>query len=78
MAMHVVLPEVDGRIFAGVASFKEPEEMDEALQFAPVGHQPDEERINAICAKIVRWHTLQKTPIPVSYTHLTLPTSQYV
>ncbi|GIS15223.1 MAG: hypothetical protein CM15mP117_06550 [Alphaproteobacteria bacterium] len=60
MAMHVVLPEVDGRIFAGVASFKEPEEMDEALQFAPVGHQPDEERINAICAKIVKWYTLQK------------------
>ena len=31
MAMHVVLPEVDGRIFAGVASFKESEEMDEAF-----------------------------------------------
>ena len=31
------------------------------LQFAPVGHQPDEERINAICAKIVKWYTLQKT-----------------
>ena len=74
MAMHVVLPEVDGRIFAGVASFKEPEEMDEALQFAPVGHQPDEERINAICAKIVKWYTLQKTPIPKQKLTLILST----
>jgi cobaltochelatase CobN len=24
LAMHVVLPEVDGRLFAGVSSFKEP------------------------------------------------------
>ncbi len=63
MAMHVVLPEVDGRIFAGVASFKEPEEIDEVLQFAVIGHQPDEERINAICTKIENWYKLQTTPI---------------
>ena len=62
MAMHVVLPEVDGRIFAGVASFKEPEAEDEALQFARVAHQPDEERIAAIATKIANWHKLQTKP----------------
>ena len=45
MAMHVVLPEVDGRLFAGVASFKQAEIEDSALEFARVAHQPDENRI---------------------------------
>ena len=44
MAMHVVLPEVDGRIFSGVASFKEAGEKDGNLEFSRVEHQPDNER----------------------------------
>ncbi|MCE8472505.1 cobaltochelatase subunit CobN, partial [Rhodovulum sulfidophilum] len=36
LAMHVVLPEVDGRIFAGVASFKEAGARDPGLQFARI------------------------------------------
>jgi cobaltochelatase CobN len=36
MAMHVVLPEVDGRIFAGVASFKEPGKQDKNLEFSRI------------------------------------------
>src|SRR5262249_60697822 len=34
LAMHVVLPEVDGRLFAGVVSFKSIGERDPDLQFA--------------------------------------------
>ncbi|MBT5799905.1 MAG: cobaltochelatase subunit CobN [Alphaproteobacteria bacterium] len=63
MAMHVVLPEVDGRIFAGVASFKESEPVDDKLQFAPIGHQPDNTRITAICEKVSNWYKLQTTPL---------------
>ena len=74
MAMHVVLPEVDGRIFAGVASFKEPEAIDEALQFAAIGHQPDEQRIHAICDKIANWHRLQTTPLAEQKPALILST----
>ena len=59
MAMHVVLPEVDGRIFAGVASFKEAGEADPVLQFARVAHRPEPTRISAIADKISRWHKLQ-------------------
>ena len=63
MAMHVVLPEVDGRIFAGVASFKESGPVDDKLQFAPIGHQPDNTRITAICEKVSNWYKLQTTPL---------------
>ncbi len=45
LAMNVVLPEVDGRIFAGAISFKEPALQDVELQFAAQGHAPDAEMI---------------------------------
>ena len=41
LAMHVVLPEVDGRIFAGVASFKSPGRRDPDLQFSRFAHRAD-------------------------------------
>ena len=74
MAMHVVLPEVDGRIFAGVASFKEPEARDDILQFSAVAHQPEPKRISAICQKIAKWHHLQTTPLPDQKPALILST----
>ena len=52
LAMHVVLPEVDGRIFAGVASFKEMSAPDPDLQIALARHQPDPERIEAIADRV--------------------------
>ena len=48
LAIHVVLPEIDGRIFAGVASFKEVEATDPDLGFARTVHTGDDERIAAI------------------------------
>lgn len=63
MAMHVVLPEVDGRLFSGVASFKAAGEADPALEFARVVHQPESERITAIANKIARWQKLQTIPL---------------
>jgi cobaltochelatase CobN len=58
LAMHVVMPEVDGRLLAGVASFKSPGERDPDLQFAHLAHQPDCERIDAIVNRICAWHRL--------------------
>ena len=52
LAMHVVLPEVDGRIFAGVASFKQEAVRDPALQYARRAHRSDPERIAAIADRI--------------------------
>ncbi|MEM6608104.1 MAG: cobaltochelatase subunit CobN [Pseudomonadota bacterium] len=62
LAMHVVLPEVDGRLLAGVASFKEPGARDPDLQFARYAHQPETARIAAIADRVAAWHRLAVTP----------------
>ena len=74
MAMHVVLPEVDGRLFAGVASFKQTEMTDSQLEFARVAHQPDARRIQAVADKVSRWHKLQITPLAAQRPALILST----
>lgn len=62
LAMHVVLPEVDGRLFAGVTSFKEPQLRDPDLQFARVAHVPDAGRVDAVAERVARWVRLAATP----------------
>ena len=58
LAMHVVLPELDGRLFAGVASFKEPQTRDPHLQFSRYAHNPEMSRITAIADKVKSWNDL--------------------
>lgn len=55
LAMHVVLPEVDGRLFAGVASFKEPQVRDTDLEFERHAHRSRADRIEAICNRVAAW-----------------------
>ena len=62
LAMHVVLPEVDGRLLAGVVSFKSPGERDTDLQFVHLAHQPDRGRVSAVADRISAWHRLAATP----------------
>ena len=62
LAMHIVLPEVDGRIFAGVISFKSPGKRDPDLQFSRFAHRADPDRINAVVERILGWHQLAETP----------------
>lgn len=62
LAMHVVLPEVDGRLFAGVASFKEPQNRDADLQYARYAHAADPERVAAIADKVRAWVDLAARP----------------
>ena len=62
LAMHVVLPEVDGRLFAGVISFKSPAERDPDLQFSHLAHTPDDERISAVAERVAAWHRLATGP----------------
>ncbi len=63
LAMHVVLPEVDGRVFAGVASFKEAAARDTDLQYARRAHRADAARVAAIGARIEAWVTLASKPV---------------
>ncbi|QFT58401.1 Aerobic cobaltochelatase subunit CobN [Sulfitobacter sp. THAF37] len=62
LAMHVVLPEVDGRVFAGVVSFKAPEKKDPHLQYSRFAHRANAERINAVVDRVAGWHRLARTP----------------
>ncbi|MEX0281452.1 MAG: cobaltochelatase subunit CobN [Arenibacterium sp.] len=62
LAMHVVLPEVDGRIMGGVASFKEPGTRDPHLQFSRFAHRADPARIEAIADRVLGWLALARTP----------------
>jgi cobaltochelatase CobN len=62
LAMHVALPEVDGRVFAGVASFKSPSKRDPDTQFSQFRHRADAGRISAIVDRVRGWHQLSLTP----------------
>ena len=62
LAMHVVLPEIDGRLLAGVVSFKSAGERDPDLQFSHLAHRPDRERVDAAVARVCAWHKLATTP----------------
>jgi len=62
LAMHVVLPEVDGRIFSGVISFKQAGERDGDLQFSHLSHCADTERVAAVANRITSWHRLAVKP----------------
>ena len=59
LAMHVVLPEVDGKIFAGIVSTKEATKKDQNLQYSRFIHSPLEERVSQISVKIDKWIKLQ-------------------
>ena len=60
LAMHVVLPEVDGRIFAHAIAFKERGETGEG--FAPTIFRPVDDRINATVDLASAWIRLRRTP----------------
>ena len=74
LAMHVVLPEVDGRLFAGAVSFKAAGARDPALEFARVAHRPDPERIAAAADRIAAWVRLAATPAAEKRLALVLST----
>ncbi|TQF31275.1 cobaltochelatase subunit CobN [Bradyrhizobium sp. UNPA324] len=75
LAMHVVLPEVDGRLFAGVVSFKTAAERDPDLQFSHLAHRPDEERVKAVAARVATWRRLAERP--TAQKHLAIVLSNY-
>ncbi|MFG1403699.1 cobaltochelatase subunit CobN [Xanthobacter sediminis] len=74
LAMHVVLPEVDGRIFAGVASFKAPAERDPQLEYARAVHAPHPGRIAAIANRVAAWARLAALPAHARRPALVLST----
>ncbi len=62
LAMHVVLPELDGRVLAGVVAFKAPSDSFDGLAFAGVANRPEPDRIDAVADRIAALVRLQTTP----------------
>jgi cobaltochelatase CobN len=74
LAMHVVLPEVDGRIFTGVVSFKAPEKKDPDLQYSRFSHRANAPRIKSVVDRIAGWQNLAATPVETRKLALILST----
>ncbi len=62
LAMHVVLPELDGRILAGAVSFKGEAEADPALGFRAFANRPEADRVAQVAARIAAFLRLKATP----------------
>jgi cobaltochelatase CobN len=63
LAMHVVLPELDGRILLGAIAFKEPLPKNDALAFTALASRPEPDRITMAAdriAALVRLRTLSR------------------
>ena len=52
LAMHVVLPELDGRVLTGVVSFKHPSEPLDGLSFTAMVNRPEPDRIDAVADRV--------------------------
>ena len=62
LAMHVVLPELDGRLLTGAISFKAEAEPVPALQYARTLHRPDPGGIALATDRAAAWARLAATP----------------
>ena len=63
LAMHIVLPELDGRILAGAIAFKDPLPAQEGLAFTALASRPEPDRVEMVAARIaalVRLRTLSR------------------
>jgi cobaltochelatase CobN len=62
LAMHVVLPELDGRVLAGAIAFKDALVKDDALAFAAHVSRPEPDRVAIVADRIAALVRLQQTP----------------
>ncbi|MCG7506711.1 cobaltochelatase subunit CobN, partial [Mesorhizobium retamae] len=60
LAMHVVLPELDGRILAGAISFKAELEADTALAFRAFANRSEPDRVERVADRIAAYIRLQQ------------------
>ncbi|WP_150526047.1 cobaltochelatase subunit CobN [Roseibium sediminis] len=70
LAMHVVLPEVDGRILSRAISFKEEGAFDEATQSTPVRFVPVPDRVAFVAELAANWARLGQKPVSEKKTAL--------
>ncbi|MGC6485890.1 MAG: cobaltochelatase subunit CobN [Candidatus Puniceispirillales bacterium] len=64
LAMHVVLPELDGRISSRVIGFKSPPRRHQRTEAMVTGYDADHERCRFTAALAAAWSRLARTPRP--------------
>jgi cobaltochelatase CobN len=62
LAMHVVLPELDGRILAGPIAFKDPLAAQDGLAFTALVNRPEPDRIAIVADRIAALIRLRTLP----------------
>ena len=60
LAMHVALPEIDGRILTRAISFKEASPRDARTEFGAVAHRPLADRVEFTAELARRWASLRR------------------
>jgi cobaltochelatase CobN len=61
LAMHVVLPELDGRVLAGAIAFKDPLTPHAELAFTALTNRPEPDRVAAVADRVAALAHLQAT-----------------
>lgn len=64
LAMNVVLPELDGRVFTRAISFKADLPAEPGLEYARVVHEPEAGRVGYVADLAAAWVRLRRTPRP--------------
>jgi cobaltochelatase CobN len=62
LAMHVVLPEIDGRILTRAISFKQETRRSEKLEFTQISHAPAQDGIDFAADLAAAWARLRRKP----------------
>jgi cobaltochelatase CobN len=60
LAMHVALPEIDGRVLSRAISFKAPGARDAQTEFAALAHRPLADRVDFVAELACRWANLRR------------------
>src|ERR1700733_14604193 len=62
LAMHIVLPELDGRVLAGVVAFKDPLPAQNELCFTALATRPESDRVAVVAERIAAMVRLRAKP----------------
>jgi cobaltochelatase CobN len=62
LAMHVVLPELDGRVLTGVVAFKDTLAPSQELAFTALASRPEADRVDIAADRIAAWVRLARRP----------------
>jgi len=62
LAMHVVLPELDGRVLVGAIAFKDPLAPQDALAFTALASRPEPDRVAMVADRIAALARLRSLP----------------